>query len=278
MNTLDLRLEQAKGALEHAEYVLIGGGSGLSTAAGLAYDGPRFQTHFGPFIEKYGMTDLYSSGFYPFPTQEEKWAYWAKHIKLNRYDTPATELYRVLLRLVEGKQYFVITTNVDGQFAKAGFPAEKIFATQGDYRFLQCATPCHDRLYDNEVLVHEMEIRTKDCKIPSQLVPKCPVCGGDMEVNLRCDDRFVEDEFWHQARQRYMDFLARTSGRRLVLLELGVGYQTPVIIRFLFEQLTYQNENASLIRLNKGYPDGAEENRSRTISFPEDMMEVLTAL
>lgn len=272
------RMERAKAALREADCVLIGGGAGLSAAAGLEYGGKRFQSQFAPFIRKYGLTDMYSAGFYPFPTQEEKWAYWAKHILVNRYDPPAAALYAALRRMAGGTDFFVITTNVDGQFAKAGFPPEKLFATQGDYRYLQCARGCHDRLYDNEALVREMAAHTVNCQIPSELVPRCPVCGGRMAVHLRCDPYFVQNNAWYDAQNRYEQFLRHAAGRRVVLLELGVGYQTPVIIRYPFEQITFQNKKATLIRLNRDDPGGAKENAARTIAFNEDMTEVIGAL
>lgn len=275
---MESRIQRAKRALQDAGCVLIGAGAGLSAAAGLCYDGERFTKNFAPFIEKYGMTDMYSAGFYPFKTPEEKWAYWARHILVNRYEVSPAPLYLELLRIARRKPYFVITTNVDGQFELAGFPRERIFAVQGDYRYFQCARACHDTLYDNQRQVREMAASTRECKIPSELVPKCPVCGGPMEVHLRCDGYFVENEDWRAANRRYRDFLASAKGRRLVLLELGVGYNTPVIIRFPFEQITYQNPNATLIRLNRDFPQGPEENSGRTIAFWEDMQEVLRAL
>lgn len=272
------RAAQAKRALKGAESILIGAGAGLSDAAGMAYGGKRFTDNFAPFINRFGITDMYSAGFYPFPSQEEKWAYWARHILINRYDTPHPALYLSLLQLIQDKYYFVITTNVDGQFVEAGFPSERVFAAQGDYRFLQCAQGCHDVLYDNESLVKEMVRETSNCRIPSSLVPKCPVCGGSMEVNLRCDEAFIQNGDWHEACNRYYEFTASVHNSKLVLLELGVGYNTPGIIRYPFERMAFLNENAALIRLNRDYPDGARENANRTVSFTEDMREVLKAL
>jgi NAD-dependent SIR2 family protein deacetylase len=183
--TYQASIERAKKTLEDAEYVLLAGGAGLSAAAGITYSGKRFTDNFGSFIKKYGFTDLYTSSFYPFETEEEKWAYWAKHISLNRYEIGATQLYIDLCNLVKDKNYFVISTNVESQFVKAGFPTDKVFEIQGDYSFLQCEKGCHDKLYYNESLVKEMIEKTVDCKIPPNLVPKCPVCGGNMDVNLR---------------------------------------------------------------------------------------------
>lgn len=272
------RLQRAKTAIREAEFILIGAGAGLSDAAGLTYIGKRFTDHFGPFIEKYGMTDLYSSSFYPFRTEEEKWAYWAKHISLNRYETPATQLYKDILALVQDKDYFVITTNVESQFEKAGFENERIFATQGDYRYFQCAKGCHRQVYDNYQIVQEMLESTLNCAIPSELVPHCPTCGGPMDVHLRKDFYFVEDDNWYAANDRYDNFLRKMFNRRVVLLELGVGFNTPGIIRYPFEQYTFANPHATLIRMNRDYPDCDIENKDKTIAFDEDMTKIFEAL
>lgn len=272
------RLDRAKRALDGAEYVLLGGGAGLSAAAGITYSGKRFSDHFAPFIERYGFTDLYTSSFYPFETEEERWAYWAEHISINRFTMGATQLYRDLLELVQEKPYFVISTNVESQFVKAGFPEDKVFEIQGDYSFLQCKKGCHDTLYYNETLVKEMIGQTKNCRIPSALVPKCPVCGGNMDVNLRKNGYFVQDERWYESDRRYSEFLSTSAGARIVYMELGVGFNTPGIIRYPFERMTYSNDKASLIRLNLDHPEGAVENKFKTIAFTEDMQEVVRGL
>jgi len=278
MKTYKERIKNASDALKNAEYILIGAGAGLSDAAGLKYSGKRFTDRFPDFIEKYGMEDLYSSSFYSFETIEEKWAYWARHISLNRFETPTTELYKKLFNLVNEKKFFVLTTNVEHQFWKAGFPDEGIFATQGDYGYIQCAKGCHAKLYDNEILISEMLKQTKDCKIPSELVPKCPVCGGEMDVNVRKDEYFIQDEAWDKACSNYSSFLKEIEEKKVVFIELGVGFNTPGIIRYPFEQMTYVNPNATIIRLNRDYPDGATENENKTIAFEEDIMEVISTL
>ncbi len=274
----DSRLKRAAEALRQAECVLIGGGAGLSDAAGLQYSGKRFTDHFAPFIARYGLEDMYTAGFYPFATQEEKWAYWARHISLNRYEDPATDLYRNLFRLVDGKDTFVLTSNVDGQFHKAGFPEGMVFAVQGDYGFFQCARGCHDTLYSNESAVARMIRQTADCAIPSDLVPVCPVCCGPMEVHIHKDRYFVRDTCWRDSEKRYADFLRRSAARRLALLELGVGFNTPGIIRYPFEELTYANPDAVLIRANRDHPHGAGEIENRTVVFTEDMAELVRDL
>jgi NAD-dependent SIR2 family protein deacetylase len=276
--TYQTRIERAKKTLEDAEYVLLGGGAGLSAAAGITYSGKRFTDNFGPFIEKYGFTDLYTSSFYPFETEEEKWAYWAKHISSNRYEIGATKLYMDLFQLVKEKNYFVISTNVESQFVKAGFPSNKVFEIQGDYSFLQCEKGCHDKLYFNESLVKEMIDKTVDCKIPPNLVTKCPVCGGNMDVNLRKNPYFVQDEKWYKSDKLYKDFLKDSEGKKIVYMELGVGFNTPGIIRYPFERMAYHNKKATLIRLNKDEPEGFEETADQTITFTENMQGVVSAL
>lgn len=275
---LQERTGKAKALINNAECILIGGGAGLSAAAGLTYSGERFTANFADFIRKYGMKDMYSAGFYPFETQEEKWAYWSRHILLNRFLPPALPLYKGLFALVKDKDHFVLTTNVDGQFYKAGFAPERIFAVQGDYGKIQCAKGCHDKLYDDEALVRQMDAEQKNCRVPSYLVPKCPVCGGDMEVNVRKDMYFVQDAAWYGAGARCDAFCEKACGKKTVLLELGVGYNTPTIIRFPFERMTYENEGVFLIRMNADYPEAIEENAKKTVSFGEDMAEVLPAL
>lgn len=224
------QIEQAAALIEESDTILVGAGAGASAAAGLTYSGKRFTDNFSEFIEKYGsmyMRDMYSSGFYPFPTQEAKWGYWSKHSMINRFLPPALPLYKQLYETVKEKDYFVLTTNVDHQFQKAGFQTERIFATQGDYGNIQCEKGCHPKIYDAEDMFRQMDQARQDCLIPSDMVPKCPVCGGNMAMHLRCDEYFVEDENWHEAAGRYSDFLKRMEKKKGVLLELGVGFNTP---------------------------------------------------
>jgi NAD-dependent SIR2 family protein deacetylase len=272
------RIKNTKASIENAEYILIGGGAGLSDAAGLTYSGNRFTGNFAPFIKKYGFEDLYTSSFYRFQREEEFWAYWAKHISLNRYETPAAALYRDLLSLVQEKNYFVLTTNVEYQFHKAGFPDEKVFMVQGDYGYFQCAKACHNTLYYNEEQVTAMVTATQDCRILGSLVPKCPVCGGNMDINVRKNEFFVQDDRWYKAAGRYKDFLNCCVKKKTVYLELGVGFNTPDIIRYPFEQLTYANKNARLVRINRSDPAGENANRDRTIIFTEDMGQTILSL
>lgn len=260
--------------IERADAVVIGAGSGLSTAAGLTYSEKRFTDNFAPFIKKYGMKDMYSAGFYPFDSQEEKWAYWSRHIYLNRYDIPTLKVYQNLLEMVKNKAYFVLTTNVDHQFQNAGFPEEKVFATQGDYGLFQCARACHNKLYDNESLVRAMVAEQTECRIPAALIPKCPVCGGDMEVNLRCDSYFVEDEAWHRAAKRYNDFLNKHRKDKVVFVELGVGMNTPGIIKYPFWKMTYEWQEAVYICINKGQAWVPDEIADKSVVLDADIAAV----
>lgn len=265
--------------IKSADSVIIGAGAGASTAAGLNYSGKRFTDNFAKFIEKYGsryMTDMYAAGFYPFPSEEARWGYWSKHALMNRFDPPALSLYKELYDIVKDKEYFVLTTNVDHQFYKAGFEENRIFATQGDYGEIQCQRGCHQKVYEAEELFKKMDAARKDCLIPSELVPKCPVCGGKMAMHLRCDNYFVEDEAWHDAADRYGDFLERNKEKNVVLLELGVGFNTPIIIRFPFEKLVRDNKLYSLIRLNMDEAVVPESFGERAIGIGGDMAKAIT--
>ncbi len=267
--------------LKEAEVVLIGAGAGASAAAGLAYSGERFTSNFSEFIEKYGsryMTDMYTAGFYPFPTQEAKWGYWSMHSMINRFLPPAMPLYNQLYEMVKEKDYFVLTTNVDHQFQKAGFETDRIFAAQGDYGNIQCEKGCHPKIYDAEDLFYEMHQARRGCLVPSYMVPKCPVCGGNMTMNLRSDQYFVEDENWHKAAGKYKDFLKKLENKKGVLLELGVGFNTPTIIRFPFEKMVWENKNLSLIRLNMNEDAVPENLGSRAMGIGGDMAQVIADL
>lgn len=268
------QIKNAVKLIKEADAVIIGAGAGASTAAGIEYGGKRFRENFHEFIMKYGgqyMTDMYAAGFYPFPSEEARWGYWSKHALLNRFDPPALPMYKEVYEIVKDKEYFVLTTNVDHQFYKAGFAEDRIFATQGDYGKIQCQRGCHPKTYDAEELFRKMDAARKDCLIPTELVPKCPVCGGRMAMHLRCDNYFVEDEEWHETADRYADFLEQNQGKNVVLIELGVGFNTPVIIRFPFEKLVRENDTYSLIRLNRNEAVVPENFGKRAIGIDGDM-------
>lgn len=278
-NTYEEQINRAAELIKNADSVIIGAGAGASTAAGIRYGGKRFTDNFAEFIEKYGehhMTDMYAAGFYQYPSEEAKWGYWSKHALMNRFDPPALPLYKELYDIVGAKEYFVLTTNVDYQFYKAGFDADRIFATQGDYGKIQCQKACHPKTYNAEELFRKMDAARKDCMIPSELVPKCPLCGGRMAMNLRCDNYFVEDEAWHEAADRYANFLDNNKGKNVVLLELGVGFNTPIIIRFPFEKMVRENRSYSLIRLNMDESVVPESFGKRAIGIGGDMAKAIT--
>lgn len=279
MNSFSERIKTAREKINGADAVVIGAGSGLSAAAGLDYSGPEFKKEFADYIEKYHFPDLYSSSFYEFPTEEERWARWARHIYYSRFRPDAFPLYRELLELVKQRNYFVITTNVDAQFRKAGFDPSKIFEVQGDYGLMQCAVGCHPKVYSDKDTIEIILKHSHNLTVAPEYVPVCPVCGGNMDVHVRKNQYFEEDENWHKAAERYEKFMSRYAGSgTIVLLELGIGFNTPAIIRYPFEQITYRNPNATLIRLNSDYPHGPQETAARTISFTENMERVIAAL
>ena len=268
-------IARLKEELGTADAVVIGAGSGLSASAGFAYTGERFHKYFGDFIAEYGFRDMYSGGFYPFQSMEEYWAWWSRQILVNRYEKAPKPVYDQLLELVEDKDYFVLTTNVDHQFQLAGFDKKRLFYTQGDYGLWQCSGPCHQKTYDNEAVVKKMVAEQKGRRIPSELVPRCPVCGAPMTMNLRTDDTFVEDAGWHAAARRYEDFLRRHAGRHILFLELGVGGNTPGIIKYPFWRMTCQNPRAVDACVNLSAAYCPKELRKRTICIEGDIFHML---
>ena len=277
MIDLDL-IMKCKKLISDADAVLIGAGSGLSTAAGLEYGGKRFTDNFASYIEKYNLKDMYSAAFYPYSTLEEKWGYFSRHIKINRYDAQVGKLYLDLLKMVEDKNYFVLTTNADSQFFRANYDKNKIFATQGDYDKFQCEKACHDKLYYNEETIKQMVEQQFDCKIPSELIPICPVCGGNLVAHLRMDGYFVENEEWETASRRYSNFIKQFQNKKLVLLEFGVGFNTPSIIRWPFEQITLAYADSTLIRVNKENVESRYNISQKNIMIKGDIAEFISKL
>lgn len=293
------RLKRLKDEILTADAVVIGAGAGLSTSAGFTYSGERFDQYFGDFAEQYGIKDMYSGGFYPFPDEETRWAWWSRHIYVNRYVYPPKPVYNKLLEIIKDKDYFVITTNVDHQFQKAGFKKERLFYTQGDYGLWQCSKPCHKRTYDNktqvvkmilsqgfavgensDLIVPELENGETDysmlsMRVPSGLIPYCPVCGEPMTMNLRADDTFVEDEDWKKASAAYARFLESHKDLHVLYLELGVGSNTPVIVKYPFWHETYINDKAVYACLNQGEAFCPEEIEDRSICIDGDIGECL---
>mgnify|MGYP005912997727 FL=1 len=268
-------MERLKAALQDCDAVVIGAGAGLSTAAGFTYTGERFEKYFSDFAAKYGIQDMYSGGFFPFATPEEHWAYWSRYIYINRYMDAPKLVYDDLLKLVRDKDYFAITTNVDHCFQKIGFDKKRLFYTQGDYGLFQCSEPCCQETFDNEIVILEMVKRQENMKIPTELLPVCPHCGKPLTMNLRSDDKFVEDGGWHRAAERYENFLRTRQGQKILFLELGVGFNTPVIIKYPFWQMTAKNPNATYACINMGQASTLREIEERSILIDGDIAAVI---
>ena len=286
------KTELLRKALDESEAVLIGAGSGLSASAGFVYSGDRLHRYFFDFVKKYRFSDMYSGGFYPYSTLEEHWAYWSRYIYINRYMNAPLPVYEQLYELVKEKNTFVLTTNVDHCFQKAGFDKQRLFYTQGDYGLFQCSEPCHQATYENEELIKKMVqaqgfvikengdlilpegIQPKRM-IPSELIPYCPRCGKPMSMNLRADQTFVEDEGWHQAKEQYLHFLESHLHQKILFLELGVGGNTPGIIKYPFWQMTVQNPNAVYACINDGEAFVPKQIASQSICINDDIKEIL---
>lgn len=289
------KLSDIKELTANADAIVIGAGAGLSTSAGFAYSGERFDKYFSDFKERYKFSDMYSGGFYPYETLEEHWAFWSRYIYINRYMDAPKPVYDNLYELVKDKDYFVITTNVDHCFQKAGFDKHRLYYTQGDYGLFQCSEPCHKKTYDNEDIIRKMvmaqgyefkedgslylpEGRNLKLTVPSELVPYCPECGKPMSMNLRADNTFVEDEGWHVAAKRYEQFLERHKNLNIVFIELGIGYNTPVIIKYPFWQMTDKWQHAHYICLNYGQAYAPDEIKDKSVCVNKDIDEVIRRL
>ena len=270
--------EKLRSALQDADAVVVGAGAGLSTSAGFVYNGERFQQYFCDFASKYGFSDMYSGGFYPYATLEEYWAYWSRYIWVNRYMNAPKPVYEDLLALVKDKDYFVITTNVDHQFQKAGFDKHRLFYTQGDYGLFQCSQPCCQKTYDNEEIVRQMVEQQRNMRVPSELVPRCPVCGRPMTMNLRSDDTFVENEGWHRAAERYSEFLRRHKGLKTLFLDLGTGMNTPTIVKFSFWRMANEWPDAAYACINLGEAYAPKEIEAKSICINADIGSVLNQI
>lgn len=272
------QIGELRRALEDAGAVITGAGAGLSASAGFTYSGERFSRYFGDFKTKYGFPDMYSGGFGPFESPEEQWAYWSRYIMINRYADPPKPVYDALRELLEGRDCFVLTTNVDHCFQKAGFDKNRLFYTQGDYGLWQCSEPCRQETYGNEEAVRRMWAEQKDMKIPSELIPRCPKCGKPMVMNLRVDHTFVQDEGWYRAAQRYEDFLHRRRRGRVLYLELGVGMNTPGIVKYSFWRQVLQNPEARYVCVNQGQSRAPREIAERSLCIDADIGAVLAEL
>lgn len=271
-------IQKLKEEIENSEYILIGAGAGLSTSAGFLYDGKRFEDNFKDYIKKYGFTDMYSAGFYNFPTLEEYWAYFSLYVYINRFDIEENETYLNLYNIVKNKNYFVITTNVDGRFIDSKFDKDKIFAVQGDFSLFQCSKPCRQETFYNEKYIREMIKYKKEMKIPTELIPKCPYCGRNMSMNLRADSTFVQDKNWDNQKSKYEEFLKISNNSKILFLELGVGFNTPSIIKYNFWRMTFNNKNSVYASINLGECYSASDIEERSICIDADISEVLKKL
>ena len=272
------QIDKLNKAIKQADTIVIGAGAGLSTSAGFTYSGERFEKYFDDFIKKYGFDNMYSGGFYAFESLEEHWAYWSRYIYINRYVNPPKPLYENILKLIKDKDYFVITTNVDHCFQKAGFDKKRLFYTQGDYGLFQCIEPCCQETYNNEDIINAMIKEQENMKIPSELLPVCPHCGKAMTMNLRCDNTFVEDEGWHKAAERYQNFIRTRINTKILFLELGVGYNTPAIIKYPFWQMTANNKEATYACINYGQASVPNDIIKKSICINEDIFKVIEDL
>lgn len=261
--------------LNEYDTIVVGAGSGLSAAAGFEYGGKTFMDNFKYMYDLYGYTNMYEASFHDFSTQEEKWGFFSKMIYLNRYQGKGNKLYKRLFELIKTKEYFIITTNVDHQFQLAGVDKARLFYTQGDYGLFQCQTPCHNKTYDNEKIVKEMLKNLNNHKIPTSLIPRCPICGKPMTMNLRCDDTFVEDEGWHKAKQRYINFINKVKNKKVLYLELGVGNSTPGWIKYPFMNLTNENKNAMYVVVNEEKQFIPKVIEKKTIVINDNINNVL---
>ena len=298
-NIANKKIKKLREILDSAECVVIGAGAGLSASAGFSYSGERFKKYFSDFETKYHFHDMYSGGFADFGSLEENWTYWSRYIYINRYMRAPIPVYEKLLELVSGKDYFVITTNVDHCFQKAGFDKKRLFYTQGDYGLFQCCIPCHKKTYDNEETVKKMLVsqgfgfeknangRNGDLffpenllkmEIPSELVPHCPLCGKPMSMNLRCDETFVEDDAWNEAARRYQDFIEKHKNARTLFLELGVGGNTPGIIKYPFWNFVYKNKNAFYAAINMDDAEVPMEIKPRSVLIKGDIFDIMRKL
>lgn len=272
------QIDKLNKAIKQADTIVIGAGAGLSTSAGFTYSGERFEKYFDDFIKKYGFDNMYSGGFYAFESIEEHWAYWSRYIYINRYVNPPKPLYENILKLIKDKDYFVITTNVDHCFQKAGFDKKRLFYTQGDYGLFQCIEPCCQETYNNEEIIKAMIKEQENMQIPSELLPVCPYCGKAMTMNLRCDNTFVEDEGWHKAAERYQNFIRTRINTKILFLELGVGYNTPAIIKYPFWQMTANNKEATYACINYGQASVPNDIIKKSICINEDIFKVVEDL
>lgn len=276
--TYDAELKRLGSAFRAADAVIVGAGSGLSTSAGYNFGGERLKKHFGDFVEKYGIRDMYSGCFANFESNEERWAYWSRWAWINRYEPIPKDTHQKLLRLLQGKDYFVLTTNIDHTFQGAGFSKDRLCYTQGDFGLFQCSKPCHAVTYDNQEVLRQMVTQENNMRVPTELIPHCPKCGAEMDFNLFWDDTFVRDEGWHIAHERYTKYLQEHQTEKILYLELGVGFTSPGVIKIPFWNMVMQNPDAVFASVNLTLPCYPETIGSRSIVIQEDIDKVISDL
>ncbi len=274
----ETEIERLSEAIQTADAIIVGAGSGLSTSAGFDYGGERLKKYFGDFVEKYGMRDMYTGCFADFENREERWAYWSRWAWIHRYNPLPKDTLEVLHQLLEEKDYFVLTTNIDHTFQRAGFEKEKLCYTQGDFGLFQCSRPCHYDTYDNYEILKAMHEQEKDMKVPTELIPHCPKCGAEMDFNLYWDDTFVRDEGWHIAHDRYEKYLYHHRHGKILYLELGVGFNSPGVIKIPFWQMAAENEDAIFASVNLSNPCYPQMLGNRAIVISHDIDDVIRKL
>ena len=266
--------------IKNADSVLIGASNGLAISGGtnIFAEDSSFIEHFGDFRKKYGFRSILQGAFYPYPSEEEKWAFFSRMYAYFLNNKEASPVMKNLYELVKDKNYFVVTSNTDSHFTLTGFPKERLFELEGNSRYLQCSHGCHHQIYQADEILSEMARNQENGKVPSNLIPKCLECGGPMQVHVEVDRNFLKGEEWQTSFQAYKDFIEKAYGKKLVLLELGVGARNQ-LIKAPFMNLTSAEENATYITLNKGgelyIPD---EIANKSIGIDGNIAEVLQQL
>ncbi|MGN0267042.1 MAG: SIR2 family NAD-dependent protein deacylase [Lachnospiraceae bacterium] len=271
-------INKLKDQIRKADAVIVGAGSGLSTSAGYDFGGERLKKHFGDFVEKYGMTNMYTGCFANFASREERWAYWSRWAWINRYEPIPKDTHKKLLQLLAGKDYFVLTTNIDHTFQRSGFPKERLCYTQGDFGLFQCSKPCHTDTYDNKEVLQQMQAQEQNMRIPTELIPLCPRCGAEMDFNLFWDDTFVRDKGWHIAHNRYIYYLEQHQKGKILYLELGVGFNSPGVIKMPFWNMAAQNPDSVFASVNLTLPCYPLTLQKRSIVLQADIDRVISDL
>ena len=278
------RIKQGKELIDEADAIVVGIGSGLSAAGGLNFTNEDLVKQFYPEYYELGFKCIFDiiSLYWSMDrcSPEQFWSFWARHIKEIRFDPPVTKPYEDLAKILKNKNYFVINTNVDGQYEKSDLDKERVFAPQGNYSLLQCSLPCSNDVYDDKEIIERMVKNMPDkFHIRTEDVPKCPHCGRFLIPNLRSGANFVEKPHIKK-RKEYQKFIEDNvkDDKKIVFLEIGVGFNSPGVIRTPFNYMTYEIPNAKLIRINLNDPNVPHEIKSKTIIIQDDIKKVLSIL